>query len=174
MRIIAGDLKGRTFNSSSRTTHPMSEKMRGALFNSLGDISALKILDLYSGSGALSFEAISRGAGNVVAVENNNRALKDIEDNIRSLNVDNLKVIPTTVKNWLLKDTNGYDVILCDPPYDRPEPELLDLISQKLNGNGVMVLSWPPKQKIPGVEALKLIDTKSYGDSTLVFYKNNR
>ena len=60
MRIIAGTLGGRNFDSKSQATHPMSEKMRGALFNVLGDIDGLKVLDCFAGSGAIGFEAISR------------------------------------------------------------------------------------------------------------------
>ena len=70
MRIIAGDLKGREFKSPrGRTTRPMSEKTRGALFNTLGDIEGLSVLDGFAGSGALVFEAISRGAVSALAIE---------------------------------------------------------------------------------------------------------
>ena len=70
MRIIAGYLGGRQFNSPrSNRTHPMSDKARGGLFNALGDISGLTVLDAFAGSGALSFEAISRGAESVIAVD---------------------------------------------------------------------------------------------------------
>jgi len=70
VRIIAGYLSGRQFNSPrSNRTHPMSDKARGGLFNSLGDISGLSLLDAFAGSGALSFEAISRGTASSVAVD---------------------------------------------------------------------------------------------------------
>jgi 16S rRNA (guanine(966)-N(2))-methyltransferase RsmD len=75
MRIIAGTLGGRTFESPhGRRTHPMSDKVRGSLFNTLGDIDGLTILDAFAGSGALAFEAISRGAEHVLAIEIDNRA----------------------------------------------------------------------------------------------------
>ena len=65
MRIIAGSLGGRVFKApSGHRTHPMSEKIRGAIFNALGDISDLTVLDAFTGSGALCFEAVSRGVAN--------------------------------------------------------------------------------------------------------------
>ena len=68
MRIIAGTLKGQQFQTPhSHKTHPMGDKIRGALFNVLGDIEGLSFLDAFSGSGALAFEAASRGAASVLA-----------------------------------------------------------------------------------------------------------
>ena len=69
MRVIAGRLGGRLFDSPhTRRTHPMSDKARGALFNMLGDIEGMHVLDPFAGTGALSFEAISRGAASALAI----------------------------------------------------------------------------------------------------------
>ena len=85
MRVIAGRLRGRQFKSPpGRRSHPMSEKMRGALFNVLGDIEGLTLLDAFSGSGAISFEAISRGARSVQAVEKAVLAYRTICKNIEA------------------------------------------------------------------------------------------
>src|SRR5437763_9364629 len=98
MRIIAGSLKGRIFRDPpGHHSHPMSDKARGALFNALGDIEGLTFLDAMAGSGALVFEAISRGAKSAVAVEQNRAPYKfikqsakelDIEDRVKSVNAD--------------------------------------------------------------------------------------
>src|SRR3954471_4420017 len=89
MRIIAGNLKGREFKSPhGHRTHPMSDKMRGALFNVLGDIEGLTFLDAYAGSGALAFEAISRGAKDVVAVDKESAAQKTMSANVKDLKLD--------------------------------------------------------------------------------------
>jgi 16S rRNA (guanine966-N2)-methyltransferase len=83
MRIIAGRLGGRHFASpQGRRTHPMSDKMRGALFNALGDIDGLSVLDAFAGSGALAFEAVSRGAGHAVAIDVDKSAQRAIAENI--------------------------------------------------------------------------------------------
>src|SRR3954470_23836038 len=88
MRIIAGQLKGQQFQAPhGHKTHPMSDKMRGALFNVLGDIEGLTFLDAFAGSGALAFEAASRGAKAVTAIEIDNSAHKTIGQNIKALHI---------------------------------------------------------------------------------------
>ena len=72
MRVIAGRLGGRNFDSpKTQRTHPMSDKVRGALFNALGDLGGLTVLDAFAGSGACSLEAASRGATEVLAIDIN-------------------------------------------------------------------------------------------------------
>ncbi|MFO0882462.1 MAG: RsmD family RNA methyltransferase [Candidatus Saccharimonadales bacterium] len=89
MRIIAGTLRGRNFDSPhSHKTHPMSEKMRGALFNVLGDITDLTIFDAYGGSGAVAFEAVSRGAKKALITEVDVTVAKVITGNIKKLGLD--------------------------------------------------------------------------------------
>ena len=102
MRIIAGKLGGRMFESPhSARTHPMSEKMRGALFNSLGDISGLAVLDAFAGTGACGFEAISRGAGSVLAIEHDTDAFKTIMRNIESLGLEEeVQAVRGRVNGW--------------------------------------------------------------------------
>jgi 16S rRNA (guanine966-N2)-methyltransferase len=91
MRVVAGSLKGRIFNEpSGHQTHPMSEKVRGALFNALGDIEGLSVLDAFAGSGALSFEAVSRGAKSVVRlIKTRPRFTKVIENKYSGLSWQN-------------------------------------------------------------------------------------
>ena len=102
MRIIAGELKGRSFDSPrGRRTHPMSDKIRGALFNALGDLSGLTILDAFAGSGALSFEAISRGARSALAIELDKQAFQAISQNIDQLALDEkVQVLRKNVRGW--------------------------------------------------------------------------
>lgn len=174
MRIIAGTLKGRLIESpSGHKTHPMGDKQRGALFNTLGDISGLTVLDLYAGSGALSFEAVSRGASRVTAVEQNKSAQDTIVRNINSLSLgDKVRLASSRVASWSKKNiTNWFDVVLCDPPYDR----VLELSIQKLTTHvargGVFVLSWPAHLEIPDFKGLELIKSNVYANARLIFYK---
>lgn len=176
MKVISGSLGGRSFNSKSRTTHPMSEKMRGAIFNSLGNIVGLKLLDAFSGSGALSFEAISRGASQVIAIESNKSAQKDIEANLDLLKLkEGIKLIKRSVAAWLEDNqSERFDIILIDPPYDKPQVESILRLGSFLNENGVLVLSFPPNHKLPPFTSLEKLTEKNYGDSRLVFYKNSK
>lgn len=105
MRVIAGTLGGRQFESpKGHKTHPMGDKQRGALFNTLGDISGLTVLDLYAGSGALSFEAISRGAARATAVELDKSAQETIAANIYSLALeDKVTLASSRVASWAQK-----------------------------------------------------------------------
>ncbi len=171
MRIITGRLGGRIFASPGRTsTHPMSEKMRGAIFSALGNIENLNVLDAYSGSGAIAFEAVSRGAGSVTIVENNKTALATIRLNITKLSINNrqVKVISKKLESWLNTVDEKFDVIIADPPYDNTDSAVIKELSLHLNNNAILVLSWPSNQPLP--QAGHLIRHKSYGDSCLAYY----
>src|SRR3990167_3157541 len=89
MRIISGYLKGRQFEGpKGHRTHPMSEKARGGLFNTLGNIDDLTLLDAFAGSGALSFEAISRGAKHVTAIDIDRSAINSVVKGAKELGID--------------------------------------------------------------------------------------
>lgn len=178
MRIIAGNLGGRIFESpKGHRTHPMSEKIRGAIFNILGDIYGLSIFDPFSGSGALAFEAISRGAKNVLALELDQNSFTTILNNTKSLKLtDRIELYRKDCKSWSRnhKDTQ-FDIVICDPPYDDVKYTLLIQLAQHAKLNGIIVYSLPPNHgfKLPA-ESFEIIEQKSYGDATLVFYRRNR
>lgn len=173
MRIIAGKLKGRIFDSPhGHRTHPMSDKMRGAIFTILGDIGGMHVCDAFSGSGALAFEAISRGAGSVVAVESDRHAQQTITINIHSLGVNaRLRLIKATIAAWLSTSTTTFDIVLADPPYDALQEDLLPQLASRVKPDGLFVLSWPGGQPLPTFKTLTLITNKIYGDAQLAFYR---
>src|SRR5438093_12685122 len=82
MRVIAGEAKGSRLKSPPMGTRPMTDRMKEALFSSLGDLKGTKVLDLYAGSGSLGLEALSRGASKAVYVENARDAIVKLEENI--------------------------------------------------------------------------------------------
>ena len=173
MRVISGKLGRREFLSpASKLTHPMSEKMRAAIFSALGDITGLSVLDVYSGSGSLAIEAVSRGAGAVTAVESDVKAVQVIRENVRRLEIeDNLKVIQSKVGSWNTTNRDKFDVILADPPYHGAAlSELNDAASRVVPG-GLLVLSWPGKEKLPVIASLTLISERHYGDASLGYYR---
>lgn len=173
MRVVAGNLNGRSFKSPrGRRSHPMSEKVRGALFNALGDMAGLDVLDAFGGSGALAFEAVSRGADHAQVVESDVRAYKTIKDNIESLDVEQkVKATRANVSSW--SDNNRdrqFDVVLVDPPYDDIRPDLIEKLVRHVKEGGLYVLSWPGSEEAPTLKGLKQVKNNKYGDSQLVFY----
>jgi 16S rRNA (guanine966-N2)-methyltransferase len=174
MRIIAGRLGGRQFNSPhGHRTHPMSDKARGALFTMLGDISGLTVLDAFAGSGALSFEAISRGTASAVTIDQDRQAQKSIVENMQLLGLENkIKLIKASANAWLR--TGGpaqFDIVLCDPPYDNLQPSLLARLVACTKPQGLFVLSWPGGHDPPAFNGLELLQIRTYGDMQLLFYR---
>jgi 16S rRNA (guanine966-N2)-methyltransferase len=173
MRIIAGTLGGRQFNSPhGHRTHPMSEKGRGALFNALGDINGLTVIDAFAGSGALSFEAISRGAASALAIDSDRNAQRAIGESITALGLSRqVKLIKATAGAWLSTSDDTFDLVLLDPPYDKLQPQLLAKLAARAKPGGTVVLSLPPHSSVDVPPELRLINQKDYGDAQLSFYK---
>lgn len=174
MRVIAGYLGGRQFESPhGHRTHPMSDKIRGAIFNMLGDIKGLTFLDAFAGSGALSFEAISRGARHVVALDIDNNAKKTIHLNIEQLGVaERIKFVHINAGTWSNKNRNAlFDIVLCDPPYDDVQLLSLYKLVRNVKPGGLYVLSWPGRIELPKLKQLEIVTQKDYGDAQLAFYR---
>lgn len=176
MRIIAGRLGGRSFKSpAGHRTHPMSDKVRGALFNVLGDIGGLSVLDAFAGSGALSFEAVSRGASSALAIDTDRSAQRTIADNIAELGlIGKVKLITSSASAWLSTTDTAYDLIFCDPPYDDIKPQLLAQVAARAKPGGIVVFSLPPTARLALPPDFTLVEHKTYGDATLTFYKRTK
>lgn len=173
MRVISGNLGGRQFEAPKGfKTHPMSDRARSALFNMLGDIKGLTVLDPFAGSGALSFESISRGAKSVIAIEQDRIAQKVIEQNISSLGVgSSIKLIKANTGSWLQTSPNSqFDIVLCDPPYKDPQPNLIQRLVKTVKPGGILVLSWPAEQDLPQLD-MELLDRRQYANLTLAFFR---
>lgn len=176
MRIIAGRLGGRNFESPhGHRTHPMSEKIRGAIFNALGDIEDLTVLDAFAGTGALALEAISRGAKSGVAIDLDTAAHRIIGENIRSLRVsEQVSAVRASAVSWSRRhQTDKFDIVFLDPPYDNVEPKMLIRIAlQHTDTNGIVVISLPPPERfeIPNEQFMKLTN-KVYGDAKVSIYR---
>jgi 16S rRNA (guanine966-N2)-methyltransferase len=174
VRIIAGELKGRLFDApDSGKTHPMGEKPRGAIFNALGDIEGLRVLDAYAGSGALAFEAISRGAVSAVAVELDKQAYKTLVNNIFNLGLaDVVSASLSNMRAWSNKNqTVMLDIVICDPPYDAVLALEIERLVRHVKQNGLLVLSWPSKLMAPKMPNCEIISEKEYAGARIIFYR---
>ena len=175
MRVVAGRLGGRIFESPrTHRTHPMSEKARGAIFNALGDIAGLSVLDAYSGSGALAIEAVSRGAERVLAIEVDIEAVKTIARNIETLQLgERIKCLRKNMSGWSRNNIDKkFDIVLADPPYNDIRPDVLERLTAHVAPDGLYVLSWPGNEPVRPFKSFEIITHKALGDIQLVFYRH--
>ena len=132
--IIAGEYRGRKFSFPDvDTLRPSSGKVRETLFNWLQfETQGKTFLDLFSGSGALSFEALSRGAKQVISIEKDTKAFSFLEQNKHTLKTNNLTTINQDAFVFLNKNTTTpFDFILLDPPFNKNYlPKALKLITE--------------------------------------------
>ena len=156
-----------------RSTHAMSERARGALFNIISsDLPGARVLDAFAGSGALGIEAMSRGADGVIFVEKDKIAAKIIQKNIDMLEVPNTTVVKRTVSNWIESvDVSTFDVIFADPPYHDPQFSTVERLLGLLKPGALMVLSHPGKGEVPSKTGVVVVDNRSYGNLNFTFYR---
>lgn len=120
LRIIGGDWKRRTLPFASiEGLRPTPDRVRETLFNWLmWDIQNSRVLDLCSGSGALAFEALSRGAAKVVMIEPNPIQARFLKENIQLLKAENCQLLTLTAQQALKQLNTYFEVVFLDPPYD--------------------------------------------------------
>jgi 16S rRNA (guanine966-N2)-methyltransferase len=127
-RIVAGTAGGRRLAVPPRGTRPTSERVREALFSALEaahDLQGARVVDLYAGSGALGFEALSRGAARVAFVESDRHALDVLRRNAAGLGLAGAEICHGSVEAVLaVPPQRPYDVVLADPPYALTEQAL--------------------------------------------------
>jgi 16S rRNA (guanine966-N2)-methyltransferase len=123
MRIIAGSLRRRTISvPRGQDVRPTTDRTREAIFNLIYgrlDLSSARILDLFAGSGALGFEAISRGAEHVTFVEKSPRVASVIQENARRLDIEaQVEIVVDEVERFVVRHRDfRFDALFADPPY---------------------------------------------------------
>lgn len=181
MRIIAGKLKGRKLVDSSKLDlRPTSDMNRQALFNILSsgkfikeinfDITDATVLDICSGTGAVSFEALSRGAKSSLMVDKNQAHIEIAKKNADHLGlVSEVSFLLSDVKN-LRESKMTYDLIYIDPPYEISAlPFVRNLIEKKYFGENSLIVVESDKEI--SLEELTLLDKRKYGRTYFSFYK---
>ena len=139
VRIIGGRFRGRVVRfPKGASVRPTPDRVRETLFNWLGqDLSELAALDLYAGSGALSLEALSRGAATAVAIDRDPALVRAIADTAREFGATGLEAHAADARAWLAGDRRRYDVVFLDPPFgEDPWPWLLPAAAEHLAGGG--------------------------------------
>ncbi len=141
MRIIGGEYRRRLIDFPEiQGLRPTPDRVRETLFNWLGQtLYGKRCLDLFAGSGALAFEAASRGAEVVVVVEKDRKACQFLRDNIAKLGCKTMELHCADGLAFPLRDRGRYDVIFLDPPFDSGYlPKVLPLLGERLEHNGVI------------------------------------
>ena len=181
MRIISGEFKSRLINvPDSKLIRPMTDRVRETLFNLLNnkiDFDGIKVLDIYSGSGSLGIECISRGASEVHFVEKNFPIYKNLLQNIDSLGIREKCVVH---KMEVLKFVNSFsemnfDLILADPPFFKDDIyEVIKniLTNNFLNKNGFMIVERSIQTKEKDIENFNIEPFKVIGDACLYEIRN--
>lgn len=176
MRITGGRLGGRRLRSlpsRSRDVRPTSDRARETLFALLGDVSDLSVLDLFCGTGALAFEAISRGADSAVLVD---RATALAARNADELGIANrCQLVRSDAVRYLERTDERFGLVLCDPPYklaDRLEPELSRYLPPRLARYSRLVVESPARRPLE-IEAPKLhpVDERRIGEALIRIYE---
>ena len=141
MRIIGGEYRRRLIDfPDAEGLRPTPDRVRETLFNWLGqELYGRRCLDLFAGSGALGFEAASRGAAQVVMVEKNRKVYQSLQHNLKTLGCINVALHCADGLEFARRDAGSYDVIFLDPPFDAGYlPQLMPPLAERLAADGVV------------------------------------
>ena len=180
MRVITGSAKGRKLLSvPGQHTRPIADRVKTALFDTLGQqVGGCRFLDLFSGTGSVGIEALSRGAAEVLFVEINRQALRTIGENLRRTELaERAHVVPGDAFTFLRRPELGpFDVIYVAPPQYRrlwvKALQAIDARSSLLTEDGQVIVQIHPKElEALELQHLKLADQRRYGSTLLLFWE---
>ena len=182
MRVISGDSRGSILETiSGRKTRPTLGMVKEALFSMLGDkVVEAEALDLFAGSGSLGIEALSRGARNVVFIDNNPKCVRIIRKNLDKfcLNLKGSAYVRDVYKaiNHFANQNRKFDIVLTDPPYDTGEAEKIiknPRLKNILNSKAVLVIEHSKRTTLPcpNIKEFRSIKSRRYGDTILSIYE---
>ena len=177
MRIISGKYKGRRLvapkNLPVRPTTDMSKESLFNILNNYFNFSGLKILDLFSGTGNISYEFASRGAGSIVAVDADFGCVNFIKKTAKEFDMD-ITPLKSDVIKFLEKNKGTYDIIFADPPYDMDQKhfeKILDLIfeNELLDADGMLIVEHSKHTSLEHKDNFSF--AKHYGGSVFSFFE---
>ena len=176
MRIVAGTARGRPLLApAGDATRPTSDKVRGAIFNVLGQFfEGGRVLDLYAGTGALALEALSRGFAAATCVEGGKAAAEVLERNVQSCGFsDRVTLVRRRVEDALPGlPGESFDLAFVDPPYATGPELALEGLGRLLRSGGTVVAEHDVRSPPPDrVGALVLVDRRRYGATGISIYR---
>lgn len=179
MRIIGGSLKGLRLNPPKNLpVRPTTDLAKEALFNILLnqiEFEDLKVLDLFSGTGNISLEFASRGASLVMSIDRSIQCIHYLKDTARQHKLEQIKTFKADVFKYLQLETDQYDLIFADPPYDLNQiPEIPKIIFDKelLKPGGLLIVEHQSLQNLSNHPAF--VEQRKYGHSSFSFFRDNQ
>ena len=175
MRIIGGRCKGKRIHAPKNLpVRPTTDFAKEALFNVLNnwyDFEGLKVLDLFAGTGNMSYEFASRGAESVASVDANFNCIRFIKNTAHQLDLP-IQSFKKDVFQFLVYNQEQYDIVFADPPYDLEKiteiPEAIFKI-ERLKQNGVVIVEHPKEIKFDNHSNYR--ETKKYGKVNFSFFE---
>ncbi|UMB60867.1 16S rRNA (guanine(966)-N(2))-methyltransferase RsmD [Lutibacter sp. A80] len=179
MRIISGKFKGKRLQAPKKLpVRPTTDMAKEALFNILNNLfyfDQLVVLDLFSGTGNISYEFASRGTTNITAVDVHFGCIKFINETSKILEAD-IHTIKSDVYKYLEKTSSKFDVIFVDPPYEfelEKFEKIVNLVfdNQLLNNDGLLIVEHSKHTKLDTHP--KISYQKKYGGNMFSFFENS-
>lgn len=177
MRIISGIRRGhKLLEFEGDDVRPTTDRVKESIFNIIqGYVPDAICLDMFGGSGALSFEAISRGAKKAVIIEKDKRSVDIIKKNATSLKfLDSCEIVNGSCLDYVGQTKEKFDIIFLDPPYNKNfiETVLLEIIKNDvLNEDGIIMLESDDIDFHGEFDGLEIYRQKRYGRTYITIYK---
>lgn len=177
MRIISGTRRGqKLIEFEGMDIRPTTDRVRESVFNLIQEfVYNAKVLDLFSGSGALSFEALSRGAESAVCVDIDKRSLKVVSENAGRLRFsENITTVNDSAENFIKTEKDSFDIIFLDPPYNKGfiKPVIEEIMNYGiLNDDGIIVLESDGTDEHGEMEQLSVLKQRKYGRTFVTVYQ---
>lgn len=183
MRIISGNMRGtKLFTLEGLNTRPTLDRVKESLFNILNfDLQEAIILDLFSGSGALALESLSRGANKAILCDYSPKAINIIKKNIEKTKTESRTLVLQMEYEKALQELKSqkirFNIVFLDPPYEsdfaeKAAKKIIEL--ELLEKDGIIIIETDNKEKVLNNiddNILDLYDTRNYGRVSLLFFK---
>jgi len=177
MRIISGIHRGRTIRPPKNLpVRPTTDKAKEGLFNILNnriDFDELDVLDLFCGTGNISFEFVSRDVKSITSVDENFRCIGFVKSTMQELGRSTAKTFRADALKFVESTNQKWDLIFADPPYDFPQyQELVSTILERqlLKGDGILIIEHPAEVSFESFSELQ--ETRKYGRVHFSFFVN--
>lgn len=172
IKVLSGKYKNRKLNFFDYPSiRPTQSRVKKSLFDTINDLEGKKVLDLCCGVGTLGIEAISRGAKSVKFVDNNNRAISILKQNLSLLSIESDNtIIKSDVIKFISNEQEQYDLILVDPPYDKFKLEdFFPALSNNIFNDGILCYETGKHEYIKDLS----FKIKKFGNTQLIFWRKN-